>query len=53
MWQAKVYAAADAVAADVAEADATDADAADTAETNWKHKVTPHWGDLNNENIFS
>ena len=35
-WQAKVIAAAAAAAAD--------ADAA--AETNWKHKVTPDWGDL-------
>ena len=32
-WQAKVFAAAD-----------TEADAA--AETNWKHEVTPDWGDL-------
>ena len=31
-WQGKVFAAADA-------------DAADAAETNWKHKVTPDWGD--------
>ena len=29
MWEAKVFAAADA-----------------DAETNWKHKVTPDWGDL-------
>ena len=29
MWEAKVFAAADA-----------------PAETNWKHKVTPHWGAL-------
>ena len=36
MWEGKVFAAADA-------ADAPDAD---TAETNWKHKVTPDWGDL-------
>ena len=26
-------------------ADATDAAVADAAETNWKHKVTPDWGD--------
>ena len=32
MWEAEVAAAADAVA--------------DAAETNWKHKVTPDWGDL-------
>ena len=38
MWEAKVIAAAAAADAD------TDADAA--AETNWKHKVTPDWGDL-------
>ena len=30
MWQGKCFAAADA----------------DAAETNWKHKVTPDWGDL-------
>ena len=35
-WEAKVIAAAAAAAAD------TDA----AAETNWKHKVTPDWGDL-------
>ena len=35
MWEAKVFAAADA----------TDT-AADVAETNWKHKVTPDRGDL-------
>ena len=29
-WEGKVFAAADA----------------DTAETDWKHKVTPEWGDL-------
>ena len=27
------------------DADAVDADV-DAAETNWKHKVTPDWGDL-------
>ena len=32
MWEAKVIAAAAAAAA--------------AAETNWKHKVTPDWGDL-------
>ena len=39
IWDAKVIAAAaaDAVA---------DADADAAAETNWKHKVTPDWGDL-------
>ena len=37
-WEAKVV----AVAADGADADA----AADAAETNWKHKVTPDWGNL-------
>ena len=31
MWEGKVFAAADA---------------ADAADTNWKHKVTPDWGDL-------
>ena len=31
MWEGKVFA---------------DADAADTAETDWKHKVTPERGDL-------
>ena len=30
MWEGKVFAAADA----------------DAAETDWKHKVTPEWGDL-------
>ena len=30
MWEGKVFAAADT----------------DAAETNWKHKVTPDWGDL-------
>ena len=34
-WETKVAAAADAGAA------------ADVAETNWKHKVTLDWGDLN------
>ena len=34
MWEAKVIAAAAAAEADAA------------AETNWKHKVTPDWGDL-------
>ena len=34
MWEAKVFAAADAAAA------AADA-VTDAAETNWKHKVTP------------
>ena len=38
-WEAKVIAAA-AAAADA------DADADAAAETNWKHKVTPDWGDL-------
>ena len=32
-WEGKVFAAADA----------------DAAETNWKHKVTPDWGDLINQ----
>ena len=36
MWKTKVVAAADVAVAD----------AADAAETNWKNKVTPHWGDL-------
>ena len=36
-WEAKVVAAADAAA---------DAAVAHTAETNWKHKVTPDRGDL-------
>ena len=36
MWKTKVVAAADLAVAD----------AADAAETNWKNKVTPHWGDL-------
>ena len=36
-WEAKVIAAAAAAA---------DADADAAAETNWKHKVTPDWGDL-------
>ena len=35
MWEAKVIAAAAAAAA--------------AAETNWKHKVTPDWGDLNHK----
>ena len=49
MWEAKVIAAAAAAAADAyAYADA-DAD----AETNWKHKVTPDWGDLMTEKIES
>ena len=39
MWEGKVFAAA------VADADA---DAA-AAETDWKHKVTPEWGDLMKE----
>ena len=34
IWEAKVIAAAAAAAADAA------------AETNWKHKVSPDWGDL-------
>ena len=38
-WEAKAIAAA-AAAADA------DADADAAAETNWKHKVTPDWGDL-------
>ena len=38
-WEAKVIAAAAAAAA-------ADADADAAAETNWKHKVTPDWGDL-------
>ena len=33
-WEAKVLAAADA------------ATVVDAAETNWKHEVTPDWGDL-------
>ena len=37
-WEANVIAAAAAAGADA------DADAA--AETDWKHKVTPDWGDL-------
>ena len=45
-WEAKVIAAAVAAAAD-ADADVeADADADAAAETNWKHKVTPDWGDL-------
>ena len=36
----KVVAAADAAA------DVVAADAADVAEMNWKHKITPDWGDL-------
>ena len=38
MWGGKVFAAADAADAD-------------TAETNWKHKVTPDWGDLMIRNV--
>ena len=41
MWEAKVIAAAAAAAAAAADA---------AAETNWKHKVTPDWGDLKSRN---
>ena len=40
-WEAKVVAAADA-----------DADTG-VAETNWKHKVTPDWGDLMTRKVWS
>ena len=45
-WEARVVAAADAAAAADATALANAAAAADAAETNWKHKITPDWGDL-------
>ena len=40
MWEAKVVFAADMAAAVDAAADT------DVVERNWKHKVTPDWGDL-------